>query len=86
MRAVPCPLLAQIGPMGRAEHVRSALLQTSICSAKAKARQPRPLDSELLSIFAVTEQKLDRSEIAGPPIDQRGFRPAQRMRAVKRRV
>jgi hypothetical protein len=36
--------------------------------------------------FGVPEQKLDRSEISGALVDQRGLGPAQRVRAVERGI
>ncbi len=32
--------------------------------------------------FGVAEEELDRSEIFGPPVDQRGFRASHRMRSL----
>src|SRR5438552_11978748 len=36
--------------------------------------------------FGVPEQKLNGAQISGSSIDQRGFRPTQRMRAVSQRI
>src|SRR5213592_1406982 len=80
------PLLAGQRPSSPAAATRLAELHLRFLGDLERVVYFNPKITDGAFELGVPEQKLNGSQISGPSIDQRGFRPTQRMRAVSQRI